>query len=480
MILSGQATFLGYVRLDDTSTWLAFIDQFFAHGRALSSLPTSTYSLLLSTDLTQGGYPPGAFMLPGIGHALTGIDVAWIFQPYMAVCAGALALCVLGAARAGDLRAAGCARSWRSSPRSRRCSSATPPGAGSRSSPAAFLLALGLAATARLLAAPRPGWRDGVPLAVAGAALIDTLGAAPRSSSGRSCSPRRDAVPGAPVTASRSWVASWRRAGSAPRRCASVATAGCWRVIPLTAALLLPAWLTLSAYLHNNSVFTPRPTRRPPTATSHGRCGRSSSSGIWLYGDFRSLPVAAVVAPAQPPPDLGCLRRRRCSRSAGRCGSARAASRSTSASRSSRSRRSRWSGTAPWIMGKSLAISSPAVLLAGMAGGAILFGSRHVAAALAGILCWARSPAACCGRTSCSTATSRSRRAPGSRSCARSAGSSPGHGPTFFNEYEIYGDRHFLRAGAPVEPAEYRPVNLPTLGNALLTSPRGRTSTPSA
>ena len=31
-----------------------------------------------------------------------------------------------------------------------------------------------------------------------------------------------------------------------------------------------------------------------------------------------------------------------------------------------------------------------------------------------------------------------------------------GKGPTFFNEYEIYGDRHFLRAGAPVEPAEYR------------------------
>ena len=47
-----------------------------------------------------------------------------------------------------------------------------------------------------------------------------------------------------------------------------------------------------------------------------------------------------------------------------------------------------------------------------------------------------------------------------------------GHGPTFFNEYEIYGDRHFLRAGAPVEPAEYRDrASLPTLGNAVLTKP---------
>jgi len=49
-----------------------------------------------------------------------------------------------------------------------------------------------------------------------------------------------------------------------------------------------------------------------------------------------------------------------------------------------------------------------------------------------------------------------------------------GKGPTFFNEYEIYGDRHFLRAAAPVEPAEYRPgpqLDLPTLGGALLTDP---------
>ena len=49
-----------------------------------------------------------------------------------------------------------------------------------------------------------------------------------------------------------------------------------------------------------------------------------------------------------------------------------------------------------------------------------------------------------------------------------------GMGPTFFNEYEIYGDRHFLRAAAPVEPAEYRPgpqLDLPTLGGALLTDP---------
>ena len=33
-------------------------------------------------------------MLPGVGRALTGIDVAWVFQPYLACCAAAVALCL--------------------------------------------------------------------------------------------------------------------------------------------------------------------------------------------------------------------------------------------------------------------------------------------------------------------------------------------------------------------------------------------------
>src|SRR5579862_595321 len=59
VLLSGQDTFLGYVRLDDTATWLAFTDQLFSHGRSLSSLPISTFRLLLDTNITQAGYPSG-------------------------------------------------------------------------------------------------------------------------------------------------------------------------------------------------------------------------------------------------------------------------------------------------------------------------------------------------------------------------------------------------------------------------------------
>ena len=44
-----------------------------------------------------------------------------------------------------------------------------------------------------------------------------------------------------------------------------------------------------------------------------------------------------------------------------------------------------------------------------------------------------------------------------------------GNGPTFVNEYEVYADRHFLREGAPVEPAEYRNVTLPLRDGVSLT-----------
>src|ERR1700728_407996 len=103
VILSGEATFLGYVRLDDTATWFALIDQLFTHGRSFSSLPPSTYKLLVEANLATyavpgtfdgSAYPSGAFMLLGVGHWVTRIDIAWIFQPYLACCAAALSLSI--------------------------------------------------------------------------------------------------------------------------------------------------------------------------------------------------------------------------------------------------------------------------------------------------------------------------------------------------------------------------------------------------
>ncbi len=177
VILSGEATFLGYVRLDDTATWLGFVDQFFAHGRSLSSLSdSSTYWLLLNTNLTASGYPSGAFMLPGIGHWITGIDAAWIFQPDLALCAGALALCCF------ELLAPVLASAWlRAFVAFIAAQSALLFGyaawGGIKEVTAAFLLALGVAVGVRLLSRERAGPRACVPVALAAAALIVTLGA---------------------------------------------------------------------------------------------------------------------------------------------------------------------------------------------------------------------------------------------------------------------------------------------------------------
>jgi hypothetical protein len=90
IVLSGEATFAGYIKLDDTATWLAITDRIMEHGRDLSGLPRSSYEATLAFNL-PGGYPIGSFFPLGVGHALTGEDSAWIFQPYMALLAAMLA-----------------------------------------------------------------------------------------------------------------------------------------------------------------------------------------------------------------------------------------------------------------------------------------------------------------------------------------------------------------------------------------------------
>jgi hypothetical protein len=91
IVLSGQATFAGYIKLDDTSTWMTLTDRVMEHGRSLSGLPPSTYEATLDFNLASG-YPVGVFLPLGIGRALVGQDVAWVIQPYMAYMGALLAL----------------------------------------------------------------------------------------------------------------------------------------------------------------------------------------------------------------------------------------------------------------------------------------------------------------------------------------------------------------------------------------------------
>jgi len=91
IVLSGQATFAGYIKLDDTATWMTLTDRVMEHGRSLSGLAPSTYEATLDFNLASG-YPVGVFLPLGVGRALVGQDVAWVVQPYMAYMGALLAL----------------------------------------------------------------------------------------------------------------------------------------------------------------------------------------------------------------------------------------------------------------------------------------------------------------------------------------------------------------------------------------------------
>jgi hypothetical protein len=96
IVLSGSATFAGYISLDDTATWLALAGHVVESGRSVAGLAPSTSQQIL-TDYLNGGYPLGAFIPLGVGGQLTGQNLAWLFQPTIAVYGAMLALSIYAA-----------------------------------------------------------------------------------------------------------------------------------------------------------------------------------------------------------------------------------------------------------------------------------------------------------------------------------------------------------------------------------------------
>ena len=84
MVLSGNATFLGYFTLNDGAVHFALIDQLLSHGHDASGLAGSSYAAVIHTYLGTS-YPIGADVALGAVRPLVGQDIAWIFQPYLAV-----------------------------------------------------------------------------------------------------------------------------------------------------------------------------------------------------------------------------------------------------------------------------------------------------------------------------------------------------------------------------------------------------------
>jgi hypothetical protein len=495
VLLSGQATFTGYLKLDDTATWFNVVDIVMSHSHSLAALheafhPPSDFTTVFTGDVGEQ-YPLGAFMLLGVGHGLTGIDPAWIIQPYFACCAAALALGVYALVRplVPSPRLTALVAFLAAQPALLYGYSLW---GGIKEMTAAFVLALGIALIAPLLRSPpaRPReLRAMLPLAVAAAALIQTL----QIGGGGWAAP-------ALVLLAVAWLLRGPRLNRL--RTSLVSLGG---LATMSAALILPVWVSLGSFLgeHFSGLFSEGQT----VAEKFGNLVQPTSgwqlAGIWPAGDFRypapalpTVPFIVVGVIAAAAALWPCLRRRQFGPPLYvavvlfACGLVYA------------------TGATPWVMGKSLAISSPALLTAALTGAAMLWSSRRGQLPRVAGGAQATPEAERVGAQPAvghpaagASLTARSRRHAwvlGPLTMAVLAGGvlysnvlaysdvtlAPrarlaevqhigqlvaGKGPTFFNYYEAYADRHFLRDGAPVEPAEYRPVTLPLRSGAVLT-----------
>jgi hypothetical protein len=91
VLLSGDPTFAGFIKLDDTATWMALTDHAFEFGRKINGFEPSTWEALI--DVNAGnGYPIGSFVPMALMSKLTGQDLAWTIQPSMALMAAMLSL----------------------------------------------------------------------------------------------------------------------------------------------------------------------------------------------------------------------------------------------------------------------------------------------------------------------------------------------------------------------------------------------------
>jgi hypothetical protein len=448
VLLSGQATFAGYMRLDDTATWLGIVDQVMGHSRSLAGLAPSSYALNLHEYLSTMGYPLGAFLPFGVGRALVGVDAAWVFQPYLAFCGALIGLSVYSLSRR---LIAGVGL------RTLVAFLAAQPAllygyslwGGIKELAAAFLLPLlAILAGTAIGTADRRRTLGG--LAVVSAALAVTLG------------PGAIAwlVPALGVVAA-TWL--WRAYRSGELRRAAIDTG----VLGVSAAaLMLPMWLQLSNFIRGATPLF-------ASAAGAGSTGPESAlanllqplsvfqlAGIWPVGDFRTTAPAATTVPFLAAVAVGLalaiwVGARRL-KLAFALYPALALIGCLAA----------WlAGSSPWAVGKTLAIGSPALLTVALVGAAMLW-RRSVVATLAlvsvigGGVLWSNA-----------LAYHDVLLAPKARlaELQRIAPLVAGHGPTLINEYEIYADRHFLRDGAPIEPAEYRPYTIPLLTGQVLT-----------
>jgi hypothetical protein len=426
VLLLGRATFAGYIKLDDTATYLVMLDRYLGHGYDVSGLAASTYERTLATSLSTG-YPMGSLMPLGVGHRLVGTDTAWLWQPYLAFLAAMVAFAVYVLAeplvRARPLRALVAAAA---------ASAALLYGyalwGGIKELAEAVLLVLVAALLPGFLRAP--GRRAALPLAVVAAATVGVQSAA-----------------GAAWLLVPAIAVAVFLARRADRRGSIEAGAA---LVVGSLALSIPTLAAATMWLHHSGAFT----SGSELGNLYHALNWSQIFGIWPVGDFRVSPgrgdvtgvlIAVVVIAAVIGLVVAWLRR----------GFGLLTYAATALVGSSIF----WLWGSPWIGGKALAIASPLFLALALAAAGWLFESgRRIEAALAAAVIlfgvgW-----------SDVLAYHDALLAPSSRLTELEAIGQrfAGDGPTLETDYDPYGARHFLRKldAEGASELRVRPVSL--------------------
>jgi hypothetical protein len=171
VVLTGEATFLGYGNLGDAGFHFALVDALMAHGYDVGELPYSSFSGTVQSYYDTS-YPTGAHTVLGSLRAFTGTDVAWLLQPYLTclVAASALGLYALVggrtrwtvAAAAGIAASAGLVYAYANNQQALK-------------ELAALLCIVTATGIVRPLVAAPASWRAAIPAAVTAAGALGVL-----------------------------------------------------------------------------------------------------------------------------------------------------------------------------------------------------------------------------------------------------------------------------------------------------------------